>query len=1154
MSRAEPAAYLATIAAQQSASDPSASAFVDANAGAGKTTVLTARVARLLLAGAPPAKILCITYTKAAAAEMADRLLKLLGEWALADDATLSARLRALEGAAARARNAADLAQARGLFARALETPGGLRIQTIHSFCEGVLRRFPLETGAAPGFTVIDEKDALGLMHAALIGMQARAAEDPGLAAPLERLTDALDPRRLADLFLQTLSSRQKMGAALAAAGGHAALRDHVARRFGIANGETAAGIRAAALADIRPEEIARLQAALRDGGKTCQELADGALAGYLSARDDAARFDSLVAALFTDKGAPRAKFPDAAVKKAHPWAEGYARALTQHIEAAEEKARAAANGADTLDFLTLLEEASAAYRRLKEARAGLDYDDLIEKTRALFAAADGSWVRYKLDEGVDHILLDEAQDTSPEQWRVIEGPLAEFFAGAGARETQRTFFAVGDRKQSIYSFQGADAALFAEKEADLGKTIGAVQTYRQVPLRLSFRSTAPVLQFVDALFADPDVLDGVGSDFPLRHELCRIGEAGAVELWPLVPKGEAAAVRAWDAPLDAVAENDPKRVLAGEIMRDLKRRIGSEMLVSRGRPLRASDFLILVQSRGPLFHETIRALARGGVPVAGADRIRLLEEPAVEDMLSFARAVLLYSDDLSLAETLRSPFFRVSEESLYDLAQSRPPEQRLRGALRARASERPEWAEAEEALVRAERVAREEGAFAFLSHLIEEGAPSGRERLYARLSPSAAEPLNELLRQALDFEQRHPRSLQGFVNWIEANAEEIRRDPDQAGDAVRVMTVHGAKGLEANVVILLDAHRSPKLSPGPLFFETVGGAPSPLLSTDAGREGAAAKNARALARRRAYEEYRRLLYVAATRARDRLIICGVQRGNTKDPHNRQAAEKAWHALAEDAFARLSSREDRVAPWDGFIRVIDCAQDFPVERKAEGAPVPAAPPPAWLRTPAAPESRLARASPSRLAAGSEPSFSARRPREALLRGRALHRLIELLPLAEDARREAIADRLLAQHAPGVSAGERARWRAEALAVIRDPAFAPVFSANSRAEVAIAGTLRTASGETFVSGQIDRLAHDGGRLLIVDYKTNRPPPKRIEDAPEAYVAQLAAYRALLRDLYPRTPIEAALLWTYDACLMAVPESLLDGAFARFLETA
>ena len=434
MTRAGQEAYVEAVAAQQRASDPDVSAFVDANAGAGKTAVLTARVARLLLAGAAPAKVLCITYTRAAAAEMAARLLKLLGEWALADDRRLSESLNELEGAPGKARSAGELARARGLFARALETPGGLKIQTIHSFCETVLRRFPLETGAGPGFSVLDETESSALARAALRAVSAMAVEDPAVGDSLDRLMRLQEPDKIALLLIGQLLSRQKLGDALAHAGGWAALKNDCPRRFDVAADDTPDSIRDAALAAIGDAAVARLQAAFRAGAKVCQGYASDELAEFLTPNVSTDRFALLVRVFLKADGQSRTnKFPDAGVKAAHPWAEQSCRDLSARLQAAAERAHAAGNCADTIALLTLLEEASGAYARLKQARAGLDYDDLISKTRALFRSGRNAWVQYKLDQGVDHILLDEGQDTSPAQWDVIEGPLQEFIAGEGA-------------------------------------------------------------------------------------------------------------------------------------------------------------------------------------------------------------------------------------------------------------------------------------------------------------------------------------------------------------------------------------------------------------------------------------------------------------------------------------------------------------------------------------------------------------------------------------------------------------------------------------------------------------------------------------------------------------------------------------------------
>ncbi|MBI1364416.1 MAG: double-strand break repair helicase AddA [Alphaproteobacteria bacterium] len=1148
------AAVEQTVKNQRLAANPAHSAIVAANAGAGKTRVLTDRVARLLLEGTPPSKILCITYTKAAAAEMAGRLFELLGGWALADDDKLAQALKALEGESYRERDAAKLAQARRLFARALETPGGLKIQTIHSFCESVLKRFPLEAGVAPGFAVIDESAAAALSNAAID----EAALNPALAAAFDRLSSRFEPDALRRILSEAIRSHQKWDEALLAAGGWRGLLDRSAQALGAAPGETAERIVSATLARFRREDVERAHKALHESGGNPRRWCAVHTERYLAALSPAEQWRALQRLFIKTNGAARDKFGSDKTAVLDAWVEGYLIAQQRLFIDALEQARAAENLANTSALVAILEHAFAAYERAKAARAGLDYDDLIIRVETLFRTTAADWVRYKLDQGLDHILLDEAQDTSPGQWRVVEGPLEEFLAGQGARETNRTFFAVGDQKQSIYSFQGADANLFAEKQQDLGKKIAAVAPFENAPLTCSFRSSAPVLRFVDALFAREEARQGVDTAV-LSHGVKREGAAGLVELWPLTPRPERAEANAWDAPVDAPAPQNPTRVLTDAIADKIKSWLDNgEELHPRARAIRPSDIMILVQGRSALFHEMIKRLAQKGVPVAGADRLMLLDDAGVQDLLSYARAALFSRDDLSLAEILKSPFFGLDEASLFDLAHHRRDRQSLWGALRERANERPEWERARAEIEEARAIGLRDGAFAFLSHILETGAPSGKKRLFSRLGEASAEPVNEFLRQALDYELANPRSLQGFLAWAEKNAVEIKRDMEERADAVRVMTVHGAKGLEAEIVFLLDAHRLPVLKNiGPLFFAPVEGAVAPLCSEKAGADSAAAAAARLEERRRAYEEYRRLLYVAATRARDRLYICGLESGANKDPHAKDVAEKSWHALAEDAFGDLTDAKDAgEAPWGGKIRRLESGQTGAPERDEPEPDEGDFPAPGWLFRPARHEDPPKTLAPSRLADEAQaktdaPAFSPLRRGDAFLRGRVLHRLLELLPDVAPAARRGAADRLLTHLAPETDETERALWREEALAVLADLAFAPVFAEGSRAEAAIGGVLKAGETEIVISGQIDRLAVDGARVLVVDYKTNRPPPKRVEDIAPAYIAQLAAYRALLQQIYPDREIDCALLWTYEARLTPIPSPMLDHALARAL---
>lgn len=1138
-----------TTSEQRRAADPGLSAFVSANAGAGKTRVLTNRVARLLLKGVKPSAILCITFTKAAAAEMADRLFSLLGDWALADDARLSKDLQSLDGDLERPRSSDDLRRARRLFARALETPGGLKIQTIHSFCESVLKRFPLEAGVPPGFAVIDELETTRLAHQAVASVAASAMHDPALGPALSHLLSLMTGDNLRDLLEKSIADRRKY--ARAASVGWPGLADEARAALGAGAGDAPDAIRASIISWRTREELVRARDGLARSGDKPRKQCAAPLTAFLEAADDKARVDALAKLFFKSDGAQRMTFGTKATTAIDPWIEDFLSTAQQDFIALFVRLCAAQAFEGTRALYALLEAIFAKFESSKTDRAALDFDDLITLTRRLLTGAGkAEWVLYKLDQGLEHILLDEAQDTGPEAWDVIERPLAEFFSGLGAQKAERTFFAVGDKKQSIYSFQGADAKLFDAKELDLGKKIAAAASYANVPLKASFRTTEPVLRFVDTLFARNEVFDGVSDSAP-EHHCTREGQAGGVEIWPLVPRDPTAATVAWDAPLDQASATNPKRRLAEAVAAEIAGWLShDEILPSQGRAISPGDIMILVQTRSALFHEMIRALGRAGVPVAGADRIALVEDQAVLDLLSYARASLFDGDDLSLAETLKGPFFNVSEDDLFDLAHHRG-DQSLWRALCKRGDERADWSRAAREIAFARTIAATEGPVAFFSHILETGSPSGWRRLMRRLGPPAREPVEEFMRQALEFEGSDPRSLRMFLDSAVKSQAIANRDSAEPRDSVRVMTAHKAKGLEASIVFILDGHRPPSFGAKDFIYpvQSPSGDLAPALAVGEAKQALAIEAARARRKQEAFEEYRRLLYVAATRAKDRLIICGHQHGNTLHPQAAPLETKTWHALALDAFDALGA--DAAAAGEkfgGVVRRLSSPQRAAVhaEKTASSAGV-LSDLPDWASQLAPTERRMRRLSPSTLGAAVETgAYAPARSADAILRGQTLHRLLELLPEIAPERRVAAAHRLAGRMVGIDREGLRDALVAEAMGVLTDPAFASVFAPGSLAEVGIGGAPRGGRDGLAVLGQIDRLVILEGRILIVDYKTNRPPPSRVEDVPLGYIAQLSAYRALLQQIYPELQIEAALLWTYDARLMPVPAAALDRA--------
>ncbi len=1107
------------LAAQRVAANPDFSVWVSANAGAGKTHVLTARIVNLLLRGVRPAAILCLTFTKAAAAEMRERLSKLLAEWAVCDDAELR---KALVDRLGRAPDDREMRMARVLFASVLEAPGGLRIQTIHAFCESLLKRFPLEAGVPPHFEIADDTAAAELLDAARGALT--ASDDPVLRDALTIVAGAANEQSVTDALDFLLLSRAKLRDLV-----EIGVEAEIARRY------TSAGLdpkadRGSAIADFltRLDEAAMKSAASaldQFGTKTDKESA-AAIRAFLSGprRDIAPWIDVFL----TDKRTPRAKMATKKVAENAPDAlaalvaeQGRAERLHRMLVEIETLRRSSA-------LLRLGAASFQAYEARKTARALLDYDDLIGKTVALLE--DGApWVLYKLDGGIEHVLVDEAQDTAPEQWRVARALTGEYFAGEGAVERRRTVFVVGDEKQSIFSFQGADLAAFAASREDFASRAGTV--WREIALPLSFRSAPAVLDVVDAAF-DSDASRAGVSSAAIRHIARRADSGGRVDLWAPFVKADVPDGKPWDLPVDYETAAHPSARLAMSIARTIKSWIGREALPALGRTIDAGDILILVRRRNRFFDAMVTALKRENVPVAGADRLVLGAQIAVMDLLSLARFCLLPQDELSLAEILKSPLFGLDDDDLFALCRGRRA--KLWTVLRERAGENPKWGHAAQILSKLRAQADFAAPFEFFANVL--GASGGKAQMLGRLGPDAADPLDEFLAACLDFERAHPPSLQGFLAWFEAGGTDIKRDMERAHGQVRVMTVHGAKGLEAPVVFLPDTCQIPNnASRSPMWSAD---APAFPLWWPSGADGSAmvdaAKNA---ARAREIAEYKRLLYVAATRARDRLIVCGW--------HDKDPPAESWYAMLKAAIETRAGVTHGTGI-DGNTAILSYEKPATRETQKTDALVEAraaADAPAWLHAREAPEEPvppkpLVPSREGQMPAAASPLAGARA--DAIKRGSLIHRLLQTLPDLPAGARDAATRRFLARPGHSLDEAQQDEIARETLALFDLPDFAQALSGDGLAEAPIVARV----GGRALSGRIDRLVVRDDAVYVLDYKTNRPPPERIEDVPAEYIAQLAAYRAALAPLYPGRPIRAGLVWTYAPRVQEIPAELLD----------
>ncbi|MFO8125088.1 double-strand break repair helicase AddA [Yoonia sp.] len=1097
---------------QVDAANPRTSTWLSANAGSGKTRVLTDRVARLLLEEVSPQNILCLTYTKAAAAEMQNRLFQRLGMWAMMSDDTLRSELQGL--GIDRQIDGPQLGKARTLFARAIETPGGLKIQTIHSFCAGVLRRFPLEAQVSPQFREMEDRAAellrAEVVDAIVMGPQAGVVHGllkhftsddlAKFTAEIAGKRDAFAERPTPSVIKETLG--------LAA---NAQREDALALAF--------QGDEAAIVHD--------LKTAFQDQSATYKKFA-AQLAELDFKNPNWPALDTLFR-LFLYANSCNSKsvnFPQSNHTKAveamapiadtvHDWMDRVA-AAKAHLWAMDAVDRTMA----LYDFASVF---VPAYEERKLAMGALDFDDLIRKAKALLTDRDvAQWVLFRLDGGIDHILVDEAQDTSPTQWAVIKQLTQEFATGEGARmDRERTVFVVGDKKQSIYSFQGADPAAFDQMNVHFEDAHKAInKPFEVTSLDHSFRSSQAILSVVDQTFIG-DRAEGM--DDTLTHIAFKENMPGRVDLWPVIEKSKIEDNREWFKPVDEPSATDHTVLMAQRVAEQIRYMIENETIPEEigntgtyyRRPITEGDFLILVQRRSELFAEIIRACKAANLKIAGADRLRVGAELAVKDLAAVLGFLALPEDDLSLASALRSPLFGWSEQDLFTLAHHRPNKSFLWEALRKSDHEKTR------AILDDLR-----GKSDFLRpyDLIERilTRHDGRRKLLARLGPEAEDGIDALLSQALAYESTGVPSLTGFLTWMETDDLEVKRQMESKGDRIRVMTVHGAKGLEAPIVILPDTARrdvqvKQELLPAGdhVIWKTPANTSSPAV-TDL-REAVIAKQVR---------ERMRLLYVAMTRAEKWLIV-----GAAGDIGEGDAS---WYNIVADGMERRAAYDATLGDMD-LRRVSELDWDALPLNSVESPLSAKIVPPAFGDLPLPQPSKTLAPSElpgAKIIAGDPAGDDID---DAMERGTQIHLLLEHLPLAAKDKRHSLGLQLLQSDDPVLVD--------DVIALIEKPDLAWLWNTEALNEVVVTADI---PGLGRIHGAIDRLIIGQGTITAIDYKSNRLIPKTPEETPLGLQRQLAAYDHALREIFPGHDIRTAILWTHSGTFTALSQQQLHEA--------
>ena len=1133
---------------QALAVDPRDSVWLSASAGTGKTQVLSARVLRLLLEpGVRPEQILCLTFTKAGAAEMAVRVNEVLANWVRMPDEQLFADLRAIGSEATET----DRDRARTLFASVLDCPGGgLRIDTIHAFAQWLLSAFPEEANLAPGTRAMEDRDRDLLAGRTLRALVEQWEEnDPEAMAALEMLSLRLSPD----------GARQWL---MRCAGAHAAfigpgawqppMRERVAMLLGLAP-------------DLRAQDLAGLCA---DGTFDCSALREvlatyhawgtvsagrivDPISAWLAAGADQrlVTLSDLHSAIFNAEGVP--KYATNAAKHGPDLLE-----RAEDVRLALEAIIQQAVLLELVDFITPALELGRRFALAwdeAKAREGLvDFDDLIRQAAGLLGDSNmAGWIRYKLDRRFDHILVDEAQDTNPAQWDIIRALTDDFFAGLGqAGEKTRTLFVVGDYKQAIFGFQGTSPRNFAEALAFYKKLLAEraenarllrdtsinARALQDLDLGRSYRTAQDILTFVDEAVA------AIGpQNIGLEHDPePHIGDAnrpGLVNLWRPVPGKTDDNDSDEDGP--EIGVSGPEREMANRIAKQVAQWLANGFPLVKGEHRNAGpgDVMVLVRQRKELANLIVARLHAAGVPVAGVDRLRLGAPLAVKDLMAALRFAVQPGDDLSLACLLVSPLMGWSQDEL------------LRHGFRdkgvalwdhLRRSDDPFVAETASKLRDLLALADYEPPQALL-HWMLLGPWRGRARLIARLGSEAGDPIDELLGAALQFSASHTLSLQGFIHWFDAGEGELKREAEGGGGLVRVMTVHGSKGLQAPIVILADACGDPDRStPRGLELEEQvpgrGGKSLPLPSLPKDQRAGPIADAFEAAKAEDLQEHWRLLYVAMTRAEEALFIGGALGKGV--PLEKGAPKNSWYARLEPLFGDSWLEDDL---WGA--RAERGGHADPVPAKATKAKALNDPLPEWVHRPIEAEPRPPRPlAPSSLGeeVGADPPLPVEAARIAARRGVLIHALLERLPDVPAELRQSGGRAWLARHADEMSQAERDELLEHALAVLAEPGWTELFAPGALAEVPIAAVV----GERVIAGTIDRLLITADKVLVVDFKTARRPPASLAEVPVSTLKQMAAYAAALEVIYPGKRVEAALLYTQTPRLIALPPETLS----------
>ncbi len=1129
-----------TITKQRMAGSPECSIWVSANAGSGKTHILTQRVLRLLLSGVAPENILCLTYTKAAAAEMKSRVSAELGRWAVLEEVALKDTLFQLSNTSPSQR---QMQRARTLFALALETPGGLKISTIHAFCEAALHRFPLEANVPVNFSVIEDAERERLIQNAKTqvlaqGLSGNTEESEAVGNLFAIMNDAAINRAVKSALGQ---SRELRTALLDPDKTKANLRKLLnATQLAPAEAITKQALKAF---DFTQADCQRVFA-ITPPNPTQKRFED-----KLERVDwDNLNLDVLFDLFLTKSGTvPARNFPKKKICDEDPVLAEKILAQAHQLETAFAELRTAALIHRSNALLDVMAAILARYESEKIRSGRLDFDDLIIGFEHLLSeGASADWVRYKLDAGMAHILVDESQDTNPDQWRVVQLLVDDFFTGASAAETNRTVFGVGDEKQSIFGFQGAEPALFRQTGHLLKqKAEGANKQWKNIRFPASFRTLENILNGVDLVCARPDIRAALLCvDFPVKHGSARKDKGGSITLWPPIKteKEDRAQTAYLTSPADL--QKGGARLTAERIGRQIKHWIDTKRpLGARGKAVVADDILILVQTRGRVFKEIIRELKNLNIPTPGADRLAISEHIVIADLLALGDIMLNRRDDLTLAALLRCALFEFSIDELEAICAHRAKGVSVWDALEEAAQTNMAAKEAFDELNRLQKNLNQSRPFEFFAELL--FSHGGLKKFHARLGEEIDDLIDVFLDLALEHEQSEQPSLQGFLASLRAQDVEVKRELSEGGGGVRVMTVHGAKGLEAPIVILADADKKPRA----IDSVIIKGGDHPVFFHGTKKEQTpqSLKMLREPRQSKENEEYWRKLYVAMTRAEDELYITGTTPLSETDQES-DAPQPSWYGAIREALAGNFSKVDIAGETQEALRYpqnvpspkIIRAQDSVAATKDDYS----------IAEPLLTTQHIETIRPSTAFDTDMHPFQgvvkndkgADHIEQAREKGTALHSLLEHLAPLEAAKRA----RAGLQALPSIFPAPRETHLElinKAISILEGPDAPLLFGPRSRAELPIFVFGEKNNKPIQIIGRIDRIIAQDESILLVDFKSNATPPESAGQIGKLYETQMGLYLRCAKKIFKTRKVSCAIYWTGNETLMALPNDAL-----------